>query len=158
MANATSDGPVLCCADGSELSTAALRAGAALLGRDVPVVLVTVVEETDPTLVAGAGMAGGVMTPEQHDELEASIVAAGETVLAEVASELGWDLPDERRVVLRGGAGPTICAYAVETGARAIVIGSRGRGGLARAVLGSCSDHVVRNAPCSVVVTNADAA
>jgi nucleotide-binding universal stress UspA family protein len=35
----------------------------------------------------------------------------------------------------------------------AIVVGSRGRGGLKRAFLGSVSDYVVRNAPCSVVVT-----
>jgi len=33
------------------------------------------------------------------------------------------------------------------------VVGSRGRGGLKRAVLGSVSDHLVRNAPCTVVVT-----
>jgi nucleotide-binding universal stress UspA family protein len=33
-----------------------------------------------------------------------------------------------------------------------MVVGTRGRGGLRRAVLGSVSDHVVRNAPCPVVV------
>jgi nucleotide-binding universal stress UspA family protein len=31
--------------------------------------------------------------------------------------------------------------------------GSRGRGGLTRALLGSVSDYIVRNAPCPVVVT-----
>jgi nucleotide-binding universal stress UspA family protein len=34
-----------------------------------------------------------------------------------------------------------------------VVVGSRGRGGIRRALLGSVSDYVVRNAPCSVVVT-----
>jgi nucleotide-binding universal stress UspA family protein len=38
-------------------------------------------------------------------------------------------------------------------GARAVVLGTRGRGGIARALLGSVSDYVVRNAPCPVVVT-----
>ena len=33
------------------------------------------------------------------------------------------------------------------------MVGSRGRGGLKRAVLGSVSDHIVRNAPCPVLVT-----
>jgi nucleotide-binding universal stress UspA family protein len=37
--------------------------------------------------------------------------------------------------------------------ASALVIGSRGRGGLKRAFLGSVSDYVVRNAPCSVIVS-----
>jgi nucleotide-binding universal stress UspA family protein len=31
-------------------------------------------------------------------------------------------------------------------------MGSRGRGGIKRALLGSVSDHVVRNAPCPVVI------
>jgi len=35
------------------------------------------------------------------------------------------------------------------------VLGTRGRGGLRRAVLGSVSDHVVRNAPCPVVTRTA---
>jgi nucleotide-binding universal stress UspA family protein len=32
-------------------------------------------------------------------------------------------------------------------------MGSRGRGGIKRALLGSVSDYVVRNARCPVVVT-----
>lgn len=44
---------------------------------------------------------------------------------------------------------------AVIVGTDAIVIGTRGRGGIKRALLGSVSDYVVRNAPCPVVVTTA---
>jgi nucleotide-binding universal stress UspA family protein len=47
-----------------------------------------------------------------------------------------------------------LCELAEEIGAGAIVIGSRGRGGFKRALLGSVSDYVVRNAPCPVVVTS----
>ncbi len=36
-----------------------------------------------------------------------------------------------------------------------IVIGTHGRGGLGRAILGSVSDYVVRNAPCPVMVVRA---
>jgi nucleotide-binding universal stress UspA family protein len=57
--------------------------------------------------------------------------------------------------MLSGEPGPAICQLATELSARAIVIGTRGRGGLKRALLGTVSDHVVRNAPCSVVVTRA---
>jgi nucleotide-binding universal stress UspA family protein len=46
-----------------------------------------------------------------------------------------------------------VCELAQEVHAEAIVVGSRGRGGIKRAFLGSVSDYVVRNAPCSVVVT-----
>jgi nucleotide-binding universal stress UspA family protein len=72
-------------------------------------------------------------------------------VVREAAAALGRDGVETE--VLRGEPGRRVCEYATETGAGAIVIGSRGRGGLKRAVLGSVSDFVVRNAPCPVVVT-----
>jgi nucleotide-binding universal stress UspA family protein len=45
-----------------------------------------------------------------------------------------------------------IVALAEELGVELIVIGSRGRGGVRRAVMGSVSDSVVRHAHCSVLV------
>jgi nucleotide-binding universal stress UspA family protein len=36
------------------------------------------------------------------------------------------------------------------------VLGTRGHGGLRRAVLGSVSDHVVRNCPCPVITVSMD--
>jgi len=41
--------------------------------------------------------------------------------------------------------------------ARAIVLGTRGRGGITRALLGSVSDYVTRAAPCTVVIGRAPA-
>ncbi len=73
--------------------------------------------------------------------------------VADTAAALGLD--PTQTIVLEGVPGPTLCAYAAEVGADAIVVGTRGRGGLRRALLGSVSDHVVRHAPCPVVVTNA---
>ena len=55
--------------------------------------------------------------------------------------------------MLAGSPGPSICELAAALPASVVVIGSRGRGGFRRAVLGSVSDHVVRHAPCPVVVT-----
>jgi nucleotide-binding universal stress UspA family protein len=37
-------------------------------------------------------------------------------------------------------------------------MGSRGRGALKRVLLGSVSDYVVRNAPCSVIISRISAA
>ena len=45
-----------------------------------------------------------------------------------------------------------IVAYAQDEGAGLIVIGSRGRGGIRRALTGSVSDSVVRHAHCPVMV------
>jgi nucleotide-binding universal stress UspA family protein len=45
-----------------------------------------------------------------------------------------------------------IVALAEGVGARLIVLGSRGRGGVRRALMGSVSDSVVRHAHCPVLI------
>jgi nucleotide-binding universal stress UspA family protein len=56
------------------------------------------------------------------------------------------------RWVLRTGVPhEEIARAAIEEGADYIVVGTRGRGGLERAFLGSVADRVVRTAPCPVV-------
>src|SRR6188472_2201230 len=104
---------VLLCTDGSDLAHEALRDGLAVLGAADRVVIATVIDEPDLSLVVGSGHAGGVMSPD-----------AAETV------------------VLMGAPGPALCDYAASLPASVIVLGTRGRGGLRRAVLGSVSDHV----------------
>jgi nucleotide-binding universal stress UspA family protein len=144
---------IVLCADGSELSTHALGRGLAQLEPASRTVIVTVVEVADATLVMGTGIAGGTMSPGEYDTLERERVEEAQTVLRDVATALS--LPDAETHVLRGDAGAALCDYATEIAARVIVIGTRGRGGLKRAFLGSVSDYVVRNAPCPVVVTGA---
>lgn len=51
-----------------------------------------------------------------------------------------------------GEAGPQLCEEAKEWGADLIVVGRRGRTGLAEALLGSVSNYVLHHAPCSVLV------
>jgi nucleotide-binding universal stress UspA family protein len=137
--------------DGSELSIDALRAGLAVLRPDEDVLLVTVVDYGDPTLVAGTGMAGGVMTEGEFQELEGVRLAEAQALLGSAAEALG--LTAAETLAVRGDAGRALCDLATERGARAIVLGTRGRGGVKRALLGSVSDFVVRNAPCPVVIT-----
>jgi nucleotide-binding universal stress UspA family protein len=144
-------GPIVLCADGSEHSDHALRAGLAIVGKTFGFVLVTVVNPPDPSLVVGTGMASGAMTPEEFDALEVAVHDEGAEILQHTIDAVG--LTDVETKTLTGEAATSICDYAAEIGASAIIIGSRGRGGFKRALMGSVSDHVVRNATCPVVVT-----
>ncbi len=51
-----------------------------------------------------------------------------------------------------GDAGPMLVWVAEQEGFDAIVVGSHGKGRLKRLVLGSVSEHVMRHAPCPVLV------
>ena len=143
---------VLLCADGSELATSAIAAGIELLRPADRVVIAIAVEGVDPMLVTGTGMAGGVMSPQESDAETARREADARALLEAVRAELA--LPDAELMVVEGPPGPSLCELAASLPASVIVMGTRGRGGLRRAVLGSVSDHVVRNAPCPVVTTS----
>ena len=139
------------CIDGSELSLQAARSGLEILRETDTVVVATVIELADASLVTGtSGFAGGTVSPETLDVLREDQLAEGETIVAAAVEALG--LTGATTKVLSGHAGQMICNLAAELDASSIVIGSRGRGGIKRAVLGSVSDHVVRHAPCPVVV------
>ncbi|MBK7395044.1 MAG: universal stress protein [Myxococcales bacterium] len=56
-------------------------------------------------------------------------------------------------VVLEGSPGQQIVAEATRRHAQLVSVGTRGRSGLARLVLGSVAEHVVRLAPCDVLVS-----
>ena len=145
----------LVCTDGSDLATAAATAGLSLLRPADTTVLVTVVIE--PTMVLpydASGMAGAAVTPTELTELHDELVREGQEHLDAAAHALGLHGAQTR--VLTGEPGRAICDLAAELGATAVIIGSRGRGGIKRAVLGSVSDHVVRHAPCPVLVSSAD--
>ncbi len=64
------------------------------------------------------------------------------------------DLPIEHRQV-RGSAAGEIVRFAQLTDADLIVMGMHGRTGLARLLMGSVAEQVVRKAPCAVVTVKA---
>jgi nucleotide-binding universal stress UspA family protein len=143
------------CTDGSDVASDALRVGLSLLRPADRVVLAVVVDDHDESLVLGtSGFAGGQMSAEAFEELRAAAQAQGERIVAEGQRRL--DLPGAETRVLHGEPGPSLCALAEELDADTIVMGSRGRGGIKRVLLGSVSDYVARHAPCTVVITRAE--
>lgn len=142
---------VVLCIDGSDGATRAAAAGLRILQPTDVVLAVTVVEGTDPTLAYdGTGHAGPTMTETQFDALRHEELRKGQAIVDGAIKQLGVDNLLGR--VVEGTPGPELCALARAEQASAIVIGSRGRGRIKRALLGSVSDFVVRNAPCPVLV------
>jgi nucleotide-binding universal stress UspA family protein len=144
--------------DGSELAIEAAAAGVSLIGHADRIVIVAIADTVDPSLAEDAtGHAGSTMT---HDEVEEQHREARNQGQAAIDATKGaleiLDSPPAGLVesfVVEGDPGPALCRFAADVDATAVVVGSRGRGGIRRALLGSVSDYVVRNAPCSVVVT-----
>ena len=74
-------------------------------------------------------------------ELETEVGMIRQSGAQDIQAHLEFGRPDT-----------AIIALAEELGAGLIVMGSRGLGGVRRALLGSISDSVVRHAPCPVMV------
>lgn len=86
--------------------------------------------------------------PRDEDEEIAEAQERTDTVL-DHAKE--WGL-DAQSIIWEGEPGETILAAAAAEEADVIVIGTTGRGGVGRMLMGSTSDHVVRNATVPVLV------
>lgn len=141
---------VIVSTDGSSHALYAAKAGLALLAPPARVVIVTALSPNDEMLLTGTGLAGGVVSPQTFDEMTAAKKQAGEDILERTAAVV-TGVPVETRLVW-DDPGRAICETAEELGAAAIVMGSRGLGGVKRFFLGSVSTYVVRNAPCPVLV------
>jgi nucleotide-binding universal stress UspA family protein len=143
--------------DGSDLAIRAGVAGLSLVKPAEKVLVVSVADVVDPSLADDAtGHAASTMTHEDveanHREVRAESQTAVEAT-AEALRNLEWVRDRLELRVVDGDPGPALCRLAAEVGASALIVGSRGRGGLRRAFLGSVSDYIVRNAPCSVIVS-----
>ena len=77
---------------------------------------------------------------------------AREVLQAEVEKIRSWGGTVAEEHLIEGRVAPQIVALAEEIEAGLIVMGSRGLGGIRRALMGSVSDSVVRHAHCPVMV------
>lgn len=85
-----------------------------------------------------------VLLQQQTEEAQALL-----TQYAQAATQQGVVIESE---CLIGEAGHLLCEMARDWLADLVVVGRRGRTGLAEAFLGSVSNYVVHHAPCSVLV------
>lgn len=125
--------------DFSESSEQAFRLACAL-ARDYGARLVALHVVPPPTVV----YAEGVVPPEPEEYLQ----AMGEKLRQ--LKPRDPKLPLEHRL-LQGDPAAEILRVAEETGCDVIVLGTHGRTGLARLLMGSVAEQVVRRAPCPVV-------
>ena len=134
--------------DDSDGARAALRIGSRLAERlGLELVLLHV---APPTTAPGVSAA-----PAGQQRLHEEERRDAESLLDSVASELGLP-PDVRKRTEIGSATEWILAACRDEEATLVVLGSRGRGSLRSALLGSISTEVAAKAPCPCVVVPPD--
>jgi nucleotide-binding universal stress UspA family protein len=144
--NAT--GRMLVATDFSEGSLPALALAAEIArSTGARIRLVHVVKPPSSVLSSALMPLGNTWTPPSKaamDELE----ALGVRTLEGLAKEHGFESFEQ----LHGDPADVIIERAEALEVEAVVMGSRGRRGLARLVLGSVAEKVIRNSHCSVIV------
>jgi nucleotide-binding universal stress UspA family protein len=103
--------------------------------------------------LGGVGMPDPILEEDLEEDLGRRSEQRGRELLdAEVERVRSAGGTVAQAHLMMGEAAREIVRLAEELGAGMIVMGSRGRGGLRRALIGSVSDSVVRHAHCPVVV------
>lgn len=146
---------VLLGTDGSDDAVAAARQALTVLGEAETIFVVCIIES--PAIEAAgmeSGMAGGVASAEEIDAAWVAVKAAASDALERTAAALSGPATIVQ-LTEEGGPGPALCSIAEQRGVDVVVVGSRGRGAIRRALMGSVSTHVVNNAPCPVLVVRA---
>lgn len=139
----------LLCTDGSDHAIEALRESLPLLAEADRTVVLTVESPVAADTVTGNGF-----HVTARSDLDGAVETSGDALAREhlVDTVDALELDGVEFMAVVGDAGPAICEVAARLPAGVIVMGTSGRGGLRRAVMGSTSDHVIRHAPCPVLV------
>ena len=89
-----------------------------------------------------------------YDETCQAFCEKGEQQLRELVRSNTRDAPPPELLVEQGNAADAILSVAARMRADVIVMGTHGRRGYDRMMLGSVAERVMRNAPCPVLVVN----
>jgi nucleotide-binding universal stress UspA family protein len=140
----------LLCTDGSNVSIEALRAALPLLAPADRTIVVTVESPVASDTTTGNGFRTTESGLDLADQIETSGDRRAKQILDATVEALGLD--DVELMAIVGQPGYAICELAESLPASVVVVGTSGHGGLRRAVMGSTSDHIIRHAPCPVLV------
>jgi nucleotide-binding universal stress UspA family protein len=149
---------ILVATDGSEEAELAATTAAILAqktGSELHVVHVFGIAPVGPPVYPEATDLQGEALEEEAEE-RISEQRAREVLEAEVGKVRSAGGTVVEAHLLEGRTAPEIVALAEEIGAGLIVMGSRGHGGLRRALMGSVSDSVMRHAHCPVLVVRSE--
>jgi len=149
---------VLIGTDGSDDAAAAAKQALTLLAHaDAFIVMCAI--ETPGIASAGyeSGFAGGIASPEDIDTAWSEANREAAVAIEHTVAGLGGAVAVEQKIEI-GSAGEALCRLAEELDADVVVVGSRGRGAIRRALMGSVSTHVVNNSPKPVLVVRAGTA
>ena len=144
---------ILIATDGSELAGRALEHGlklAKLVGAEV-----TILTVTEPAAVVGAGYASiaGTMIDPMPELIQAQEDAAKQVLsVAETAAQAAG-VTAKTRLIDNSFPAEGIVAAAAEISADLIVMGSHGRRGIGRLLLGSQTSNVLAHSKVPVLVT-----
>lgn len=144
---------VLLCTDGSELATTALRNALPALAPAGRTVVLTVQTLVDPDHETGTGFTISPTSPHDEAQIKTTGDRAAKKVLDDTIAALG--IEGAELMTKSGKPGEVICEVAASMHADVIVMGTNGRTGFRRAVVGSTSDHVVRHAASLVLMQGA---
>lgn len=131
--------------DGSACAEAATERGLELAAAHDATVYVLCVADT--------GLLADVQLPGEHASAETAIHEEARRILQRVADRATAHGVDATTALREGPAKNEIVAYAETVAADVIVMGTHGRGGLERVVLGSVTEHVLRASDVDVFVT-----
>lgn len=142
---------VLIATDGSEFSKEAIKKCCQIIGNteDLTIKIISVYQLVMPTNFYGASMAS-VEEIERSGQLVAEgnikeAIAIVKENLPNLATEIETEVP-------RGAADQEIIQVAKDWNADLIAVGSHGRGFWGRLTLGSVSNSLSNNSPCSVLI------
>ncbi|MFB6360132.1 MAG: universal stress protein [Halobacteriales archaeon] len=109
----------------------------------------TILHVIDPT---DTGYSAGAMLPDFSEQWYDSAKEAAEEIFAEAEAQAADHQGQLETVRELGRPAREIVAYAEESGADHVVIGSHGRTGVTRILLGSVAEAVARRSPVPVTV------
>jgi nucleotide-binding universal stress UspA family protein len=141
---------VLMATDGSDASLVAIRAARRVLPAASRWELVTVIPHRANPADDATGFAAPVLDEDDVREIDHENLVEADAVVARTARALG-PVPVDAQV-LRGDPGRVLCDHAGLIGADIMVVGAHDRGFFSRALQHSVTEHVVRHAPCPVLV------